>query len=235
MTATLLIRLAGPMQSWGAGDRFDVRFTEREPTKSGVIGLVCAALGRSRAAPVDDLAALRFGVRVDREGRIERDYHTAGSDDRGVMLARGHVAQRIVVSSRYYLADADFLAGLEGDDVESLTEIDRALRRPRWHVFLGRKSFVPSLPVALPLPGGVRHDTDLESALRSEQWPSPGRPAEDTPPERLRAVLEVRGGTGRSRSMDQPVGPAFATRRFGPRESHTEYWAVNTIPTREVV
>ena len=66
---TLLIRLAGPMQSWGTQGRFDVRDTEREPSKSGVVGLLCAALGRDRSEPLDDLASLRMGVRVGPGGR----------------------------------------------------------------------------------------------------------------------------------------------------------------------
>ena len=36
--STLLLRLAGPMQSWGTDSKFDVRRTGREPSKSGVIG-----------------------------------------------------------------------------------------------------------------------------------------------------------------------------------------------------
>jgi CRISPR system Cascade subunit CasD len=75
--SVLLMRLAGPMQSWGIQSRYLVRDTGLEPSKSGVIGLLCAALGRARHEPVDDLAALRLGVRVDREGRMARDYHTA--------------------------------------------------------------------------------------------------------------------------------------------------------------
>jgi len=50
-----------------------------EPSKSGVVGLLCAALGRPRAADGSDLAALRMGVRVDREGVLKVDYQTAGS------------------------------------------------------------------------------------------------------------------------------------------------------------
>jgi len=76
---TLLLRLAGPMQSWGTQSRFDHRDTGLEPSKSGVVGLLCAALGRPRAADGSDLAALRMGVRVDREGVLKVDYQTAGS------------------------------------------------------------------------------------------------------------------------------------------------------------
>lgn len=78
-TSTVLLRLEGPVQGWGgAGSRWDFRSTENRPTKSAVIGLVANALGRNYADPMDDLSALRFGVRADRPGHIEFDYRTAG-------------------------------------------------------------------------------------------------------------------------------------------------------------
>lgn len=102
--ATLLLQLAGPMQSWGTTSCFDERDTQLEPSKSGVIGLLCAALGRDRSKSVEDLAALKMGVRVDREGRLMRDYQTAS----GVVRASGAISAYAVVSQRYYLADAVF-------------------------------------------------------------------------------------------------------------------------------
>lgn len=80
--ATVLIRLEGPMQSWGLNTRGPNgahRTTQPHPTKSGVIGLVANALGRDWSDDITDLAALRFGVRVDRPGHLESDYHTTGS------------------------------------------------------------------------------------------------------------------------------------------------------------
>ena len=41
----LFLRLEGPLQSWGIRSRWDVRETQPEPTKSGVIGLLGCALG----------------------------------------------------------------------------------------------------------------------------------------------------------------------------------------------
>ena len=87
--SVLLMRLSGPMQAWGVQSRFGVRDTTREPSKSGVVGLLAAALGRPRYAAIDDLAALRMGVRVDREGTLLRDYHTAQE----VYRAKGGVKQ----------------------------------------------------------------------------------------------------------------------------------------------
>lgn len=204
--ATLLLRLQGPMQSWGTTSRFDERDTQLEPSKSGVLGLLCAALGRDRSEPVDDLAALRMGVRVDREGVPMRDYQTAT----GVLVASGKPDfERTVVSPRYYLADAVFLVGLEGSEIDLLKMVHAALREPVWPLALGRKSFVPSMPVYLP-DGLV--ESSLEEALRT--WPFlPDHVGADQSHE-LRGVLE--DASEGSIRLDQPVAP-FAARRFGPR------------------
>jgi len=50
---TLLLRLAGSMQSRGVQSRFTIRDTGLEPSKSGVVGLLCKALGRGPDEPVD--------------------------------------------------------------------------------------------------------------------------------------------------------------------------------------
>ena len=41
----LLLRLAGPLQAWGVKSRFTVRSTELAPTRSGIIGMLSAAIG----------------------------------------------------------------------------------------------------------------------------------------------------------------------------------------------
>lgn len=67
---TLLLRLVGPMQSWGTTSRFDQRDTGKEPSKSGVIGLLAAALGIDRENWIDlePLTLLSMGARHDRPG-----------------------------------------------------------------------------------------------------------------------------------------------------------------------
>src|SRR5690606_23903448 len=177
-----------------------------EPSKSGVLGLVCAALGRDRHEPVDDLAVLRMGVRVDREGVPMRDYQTAT----GVLIATGKSdLRRTVVSPRYYLADAAFLVGLEGADENLLTRIHAALRTPHWPLALGRKSFAPGMPIWLP--DGLS-SLALEEALA--RYPLlAGVPRTGSRPA-LRCLLE-HDQEGSIR-LDQPVAP-FAERRFGPR------------------
>ena len=151
----LLLRLAGPMQAWGVKSRFTVRSTELEPSKSGIIGMLAAAVGRRRTDPIEDLLSLRFGVRKDQPGRVIRDFHTACPFD---------ARKPMPPSERYYLADAVFLAGIEGDR-PLLEGIDEALHHPAFPLYLGRRSCPPTLPVSL----GLR-EASLLDALRTEPW-----------------------------------------------------------------
>lgn len=206
--ATLLMRLSAPMQAWGTQSHFTHRDTGREPSKSGVIGLLCAALGLPRHASISALAALKMGVRVDQEGVIRKDYHTAGMG--GVYKVSGGVKDDLIVSERYYLADAKFLVGLEGDD-GLLRNLQTALQNPVWFLFFGRKAFTPAERVWLP--DGVQ-DGDLETVLRTYCWLW-----ERTPPQHLRLVLEDPDGA-QTRS-DQPL--SFQPRRFVPRTVRIDY------------
>lgn len=152
--STLLLRLAAPLQSWGDSSRFQRRETRHHPTKSGVIGMLAAATGRHRTDSIADLAQLRFGVRVDQPGRLERDFQTA----------RPRGAKNSGLSYRYYLTDAAFVAGVEGDR-ELLLSLEQALAAPAFPLFLGRRSCPPARAVSL----GVV-DRDLVGALRECEW-----------------------------------------------------------------
>ncbi|MFF0746624.1 type I-E CRISPR-associated protein Cas5/CasD [Streptomyces sp. NPDC004111] len=154
--SVLLLRLAGPLQSWGSAARFARRSTENAPTKSGVLGLLAAALGRSREEDLSDLAALRFGVRIDQPGSRLRDFHTAHHSDSG---------RAMPLSERFYLADAVFLAGVEGD-ADLLHRLYEALLAPHFLPYLGRRSCPPSRPVTIGRP----QNTALEQALRETEW-----------------------------------------------------------------
>ncbi|MFG2146867.1 type I-E CRISPR-associated protein Cas5/CasD [Streptomyces sp. NPDC048696] len=80
MTHVLLLRLAGPLQSWGMTSRFPARRdSHSRPTKSAVIGMCAAAMGLPRDADLDELAQVTFGVRADHPGTPVRDYHTVGA------------------------------------------------------------------------------------------------------------------------------------------------------------
>lgn len=166
--ATLLLPLAGPMQAWGTRSRFDQRDTELMPSKSGVLGLLAAALGieRSDWASLEPLTHLKMGVREDKVGLLSVDYHTAEEREHPGTLAKAH---KTAISKRYFLADAVFLVGLEGNR-QDLTAIYEALKNPRWPLFLGRKAFVPGYPVYFAKIENALHDAPLEEVLKGFPW-----------------------------------------------------------------
>ncbi|MGW6275467.1 type I-E CRISPR-associated protein Cas5/CasD [Streptomyces sp. NPDC055060] len=154
--SVLLLQLAGPLQSWGAASRYARRSTESAPTKSGMVGLLAAAQGRPRTADISDLVALRLGVRIDQPGTRVRDFHTAHHPVSGKAMP---------VTERFYLADAVFLAAVEGERT-LIEELHAAVQIPHFLPFLGRRACPPSRP----LDAGIRHETGLEAALREHPW-----------------------------------------------------------------
>ncbi|WP_433574650.1 type I-E CRISPR-associated protein Cas5/CasD [Nocardia brasiliensis] len=160
--SVVALRLAGPLQCWGARSRFVRRDTEIAPTKSGVLGLVAAAKGLRRTDPLEMLRGLRFGVRIDQPGQRVRDFQTAQRPKRERDGSTSWPA--MPVSYRFYISDAVFLALLEGEH-ELVTAIDAALRRPVFPLYLGRRACPPAGPIAL----GV-FDEDLDAALTTCPW-----------------------------------------------------------------
>ncbi|MCS6883971.1 MAG: type I-E CRISPR-associated protein Cas5/CasD [Acidobacteriota bacterium] len=218
---TLLIRLVGPMQSWGTLSRFSIRETSTEPSKSGVIGLLCAALGKPRdQSTIDDeefrsIATLRMAVRVDREGIVKYDYQTA----QNIAQVSGGQPKETETSPKYYLSDACFVVGLEGKDPNLLHQLNHALKFPKWQLYLGRKAFVPSLPVSFKdelYPGNLEESL-LDLNFCSWQGIADGRKAE--PPEHLRVVLE--DPKGPEMRYDQPF--SLSKRTFLPRYCSTKF------------
>jgi len=205
---TLLIRLAGPMQSWGIQSRGENRDTALEPTKSGVIGLLCAALGRDRSEPVDDLAALRMGVRVDREGRLSRDYQTVHARE-----LDGSPKGSGGISERYYLAGAVFLVGLEGQG-ELLDTLQAALQKPCWTLSLGRRAFPPALPVWLE--DGLNCGKPLIPTITDYPWLLDD-PIFTSPPQERPQYLRVQVDDPAGEQVRQDVPVSFAARRFTSR------------------
>ena len=139
--STLLLRLAAPMQAWGVDSDFETRRTLPYPTKSGVIGMLAAALGRSRQDSLEDLNQLRFGVRIDQEGELLRDFHTARPE--------GKSDNASYTTVRYYLCDAIFLVGLESENKAFLEQLEYCLCHPVYPLFLGRRSCPITLPLVL--------------------------------------------------------------------------------------
>lgn len=234
---TLLLRLVGPMQSWGTTSRFDQRDTGKEPSKSGVIGLLAAALGIDREEWIDlePLTHLAMGVRHDRPGVPKYDYQTVGQGVEEVVGLDGKIQIRSrmilangkypagahlgegVQSYRYYLSDAAFLVGVESKDRCLLERIHQALSNPVWPLALGRKSYVPSESIWIR--NGLQ-DAPLHEVLTTWPWIVSQRKWEK-PPEKLLVSYESEDGSGVLK-MDQPLS-SFAERRFGARFVRSEW------------
>lgn len=163
----LAIRLQAPLQSWGLGSQFSRRGTAPMPTKSAIGGLCCAALGLPRGSNAERaflelFAALRMttialprtvGDKVLPARRLQ-DYHTV----QNTRTAEGKLKD-CHITHRQYLSDAAFGVLLEGPS-RVLDPLARALADPKWGLWLGRKSCIPSAPVLAGL------EENREEALR---------------------------------------------------------------------
>ncbi len=205
--ATLLLRFAAPLQAWGIDSKFETRNTERELSKSGVIGLLAAALGYKRTEPekLEELNALRFGVRVDQEGKLLRDYHTARSD------------KSSYVTNRYYLSDAVFLVALEGEE-SLLKKLEYAVSHPAFPLYLGRRACPPTVPLCL----GLRASGLLET-LQKEA------PLAKNPRDTARIIADARAEDANTAVVrDIPVSFDPRCRKHGYRTCTEYHLTMNT-------
>jgi len=196
MTDYLLLRLYGPLASWGEIAVGESRHSAVQPSKSALLGLLGAALGVRRD---DDQAqqalaqGYRFAVKLICAGSPLRDYHTvqAPAQRRKVQYRsrREELADPsrlgTLLSAREYRCDSLALVAVEALDSApyNLEALTRALREPFFTLYLGRKS----CPLALPLQPqvvasesvrGALDDTPLTSLLAllqdnpEQPWPS---------------------------------------------------------------
>lgn len=174
----LLLWLEAPLQSWGHDSKFGRRDSLDFPTKSGVLGLLCCALGAggrqtewlSRWAECD--MQVRSYVKADRQGEpmlrqpLLRDFHMVGSgyDDKDpwqtLLIPKTSEGKKAVgggtkMTYRYYLQDMAFAVALQGAH-EALAELETALQNPVWDLYLGRKNCVPTEFIAQ----GIHADID---------------------------------------------------------------------------
>lgn len=163
----ILLWLEAPMQSWGADSRFDSRDTLPFPTRSGVLGMFCAASGRG-GEQGDWLAHMAgHSQTVEAYGRKNKkgqgirepllcDFHVVGSgyddtnpwQDMLIPKLRNTKNRKsdgggTKLTYRYYIQDMAFACALEvpADEAEELAE---ALCTPVWPISLGRKSCIPT-------------------------------------------------------------------------------------------
>lgn len=177
----LLMWLEAPLQAWGHDSRFGRRDSLDFPTKSGVLGLLCCALGKS-GKQTDWLAqwakrdmVVQAYVLQDKHSQplprlpMLRDFHMVGSgyDDadpwQTLLIPKKSDGSKAVgggskMTYRYYLQDMAFAVALQGPQAE-LEELQWALHNPVWDLYLGRKNCVPTELI------GQGVYADLEAAL----------------------------------------------------------------------
>lgn len=243
----LLLRLTAPMQSWGEHSHFNERDTAGFPTRSGVLGMIASALGRSRQTPTDDLAALSLTVRIDRPGLLLRDLHTVGGGlpaKHTVTTAEGKKRPGdtgTLLTHRYYLADAAFTAAVTAPPqhpdpdalIDLLDQCAHALKTPRWPLYLGRRSCPPEGPLLLGrTPDALHHLVHLPLATRPPHGtPPPVEFVSDQPLDRLPAPADLTADT--STDGTRPSGEAkddplsFASNHRAYRTRHLYRRAVH--------
>jgi CRISPR system Cascade subunit CasD len=229
-TAYLVFRLEGPLQAWGYDSQFNRRNTGMFPTKSAVLGMICAAMGIPRGSEQErdmlvqlqllqllTIAAPRLqyrGMAYETTLQIRRltDYHTV----QNTLTADGKLKDTHL-TWRQYLCDASFMAVLSGNR-SLLIKVGVALRNPVWGVWLGRKACIPTAPVLVrklnnqsEQEGDFIYDSE-EDALRTAL---DANPLSDFTCQR--EVTRFEDGT--DTFMDQPLcyGGVSASRSFAPR------------------
>lgn len=151
--------LHAPMQSWGGPSLPDPnskspRNTELHPTKSGILGMVRAALGKERGAPdEEDLRQARILVRIDRRGFLGKEYQVAERTH------HGFTAGKTKEIPKFFIQEATFVALVGHENANTVSKVTDALRNPEWAPFLGRRSYTPAFPVLLG-------DVELENPRR---------------------------------------------------------------------
>jgi CRISPR system Cascade subunit CasD len=216
-TAYLALLLDAPLQSWGFASRFQRRTTGLHPTKSGVVGLICAAMGLAKDSQQEskilrELANLKMtSIVIPRRRqsnwkaaaeelpvRRMEDFHTVGGGyDKNIQpqfiprKASGGPCDDPTVTRRQYLLDARFGVILTGNRL-LLQRVATDLVDPVWGIWFGRKSCIPAEPICRGL---FASSAEAEKALIG-----------DAPLESFTTVTEVEDFDNGTDSLnDQPV------------------------------
>lgn len=211
----LALRLEGPLQSWGFDSQYNRRNTGLMPTKSAVTGMCCAALGLSRGSNDEkDLLSAFLSVRmtaiaiprqIDQKVlSIQRlqDYHTVQNTRKA-----GGGVKDCHITHRQYVTDAAYGILLEGD-VSLLDKTAKALSNPKWGIWLGRKTCIPTAPIF----AGIKKDRGEALALLIGTRPLSAFTRQEE-------VAEFK--EGRDSLPDMPVSFATDARKFAPRRVRT--------------
>lgn len=217
--AVLVLRLSGPLQSWGTEPVLKEHPTDLMPSKSGVIGMLAAAMGRKRNEEISDLAALRFGAREDHPGQVMTDYqvsHEWRRDEKGKIYS-----DKSYVGNRFYIQNACYVVAVEGPE-ELLGRCEEALEHPVYPPYLGRRCCVPDAGMVLGIFGGSLEEV-LEALPRQPLAFLVEDPSEENTSS-MRACVEAFGGADRTR-YDNPISFSMENRQYSYRMEKEYYIA----------
>lgn len=158
---TILLKLKGPMQSWGTSSHFETRNTDYYPSKSALIGIIAASLGyrRDQEQKIKELNELDFALRIDQPGMLLRDYHIAQK------YKKTGEFERTYVTNRYYMEDAVFVVAISHANDRRVEEIYEALQHPYFSPFMGRRSCPVPLDFIIKMT-----EEDAVTALEKLEW-----------------------------------------------------------------
>ncbi|MCX7647226.1 MAG: type I-E CRISPR-associated protein Cas5/CasD [Elusimicrobiales bacterium] len=157
----LLLWFEAPLQSWGADSKFDRRDTLKFPTKSGVYGLILSAMGASgeQKELLEKLSSMEMTVisytKENQKNLLLLDYHTVGGGyDLNDAWENLHIPKKTngkkpnevlgnKITYRYYLQNAKFGIILQ-IPMELKDNIEKSLKNPKYHIYLGRKNCIPT-------------------------------------------------------------------------------------------
>lgn len=209
----LAFQLYAPLSAWGDVAVGEFRGTYEYPGASALIGILGAALGLRREDEAAH-AALRdgygFAVGVQSVGKLLRDYHTAQVPGRVALKGRPHATRRdelgvpehelnTILSTRDYRQDASSIVVVQSVEAApySLAALADALRKPRFVLYLGRKSCPPAAPLdpqvfdAAHALEAVEHYLDLQRTRMEANKDRKGRLPLDEPRRISRLVWSV--------------------------------------------
>jgi CRISPR system Cascade subunit CasD len=244
----LVFQLLAPLASWGEVAVGEYRGSHDYPGESALLGLLGAALGIHRDDETAH-AALRdayvFAVGVLSTGRLLRDYHTAQVPGRAELKGRPHATRRdelavpkrdlnTVLSTRDYRQDSACLVAVQSKagatPLHTLDGLATALRKPRFVLYLGRKSCPPAAPLAPQVidAGSAREAPESYRRASSARLDAlaTGQPL---PLERLGEIVRLAWGDGMQAGADADLSATRKDRiirrrnwQFGDRTEHSK-------------
>ena len=200
----LVFQLQAPLSAWGDTAVGEYRPSHDYPGMSALVGLLGAALGLRRedeAAHVALRDGYGFAIGVQSSGKLLRDYHTAQVPGQTSLKKRPHASRRdelaiprhelnTILSTRDFRQDAGYLVAVQArdDSPYSLEALGGALRKPRFVLYLGRKTCPPGAPL---------HPQIIEAESADQAF--------DQYLERLTEAIATLDGTARGATLELPA------------------------------